>query len=142
MENLIDYKPIKKDILVMIYDDGQNYKNINGFKLWMPSDDRFGKDSLKRNVNETKHTGIRPRFACVLSVAPYAVESGLKPGDKVLLDTMKWSRGVTIDHKNNDIRVWRISADDVLYIDDDGFDEDEMEKINSMMGAKIEQSMV
>jgi hypothetical protein len=91
----------------------------------MPGDDTFGTDELARDV-ENKHPGIRPRWAIVLATNERVEESGIKCGDKVLLDTLKWTRSVVYDMEN-DKKCWGIKVDDILMVDEDGFTEDELE---------------
>ena len=45
---------------------------------------------------------------------------------KVLLDTMKWSRGV---YYQGNRKVWRIPFEDVIGIDEDGLTDEDIEHI-------------
>ncbi len=119
-------KAIRDDILVDIYDDGETTVDFgNNTKFILLDDSKFG---TERDAGvETKHSGIRPRWAKVLSTTDHAEKLGIRVGQKVLLDTMKWSRGVVIGES----KVWRIPAEDVLGIDEDGFTTDELEKLES-----------
>ena len=57
----------------------------------------------------------------------------IKLGDKVLLDTMKWRRGVFAGPSGR--RIWDIAIDDILVVDDDGLDKDAMERVaNYLVG--------
>jgi len=120
----INARPLGKDILVDIYDDGEENIDVGGGKkLILLSDTSFGRsiDSV-----EGKHPGIRPRWARVLATTDYAEDAGLSIGMKVLCDTMKWSRGVAYEE---DKKLWRIPVEDILGIDDDGFTESELKHI-------------
>lgn len=122
-ESLINIKALRKDILVDIYDDGEETVELApGRKFILLDDTQFARE---RDGSET-HAGIRPRWAKVLSTSDYAEETGIHVGMKVLCDTMKWFRGV--DYATGK-KMWRIPADDIIGIDDDGFSEEERAKL-------------
>ncbi len=131
-ESLIPVKAIEnnKDILVDIYDDGAQTVSLGeGRKpLILLPDDTFGRD-FDQASEYSKHPGIRPRWGMVLATTDFAEKLGIKVGDKVLLDTMKWSRGAIYSEDGR--KLWRIKADDVLAVDDDGLTEDELDYIAS-----------
>lgn len=132
-ESLIGIRPIKDWVLVDIYDDGQKLIRVKGGgKIWLPPDDSFEKHSLKR-THEQRHPGIRARWAMVLAVNEEGESRGIKVGQKVLCDELKWTRGFEHDQKSH-AKAWAIKAEDILMVDDDGFDEDEMEMITSKYG--------
>jgi len=125
-ETVINARALAKDILVGIYDDGEKITRLGGKPFWMPYDDSFGPDAMKRDAHNS-HPGIRPRFGVVLSTSPYAEKLGVNVRDKVLLDTMKWSRGFPL---GIGMKCWRIKVDDILLVDNGGFDADETDRIN------------
>ena len=129
-ESLIPAHPLEnnKDILVDIYDDGAQTVSLGPGKksLILLPDDSFGRSI---DVSESKHPGIRPRWGMVLATTDYAEQCGIHVGDKVLLDTMKWSRGAV--YSNDGRKLWRIKADDVLIVDDEGLTEEELDHIAS-----------
>lgn len=126
-ESLIPIYPIRDDVLVVIYDDGSHQIDIGGGKkIQLLVDTEFS--DPRRNTVDQRHPGLRARWAYVVALSEYAKDTiGLKLGDKVLCDQLKWSRGCPVD--NSGRRFWRIPADDILAIDDDGLDEDEAEKM-------------
>lgn len=128
-ESLIPAHPLEnnKDILVDIYDDGAQTVSLGPGKkpLVLLPDDSFARSM--DNVADVKHPGIRPRWGMVLATTDYAESCGIHIGDKVLLDTMKWSRGAIYTDEGR--KLWRIKADDVLMVDDDGLTEEEMDHI-------------
>lgn len=129
-ESLINVRPLGKFILVDIYDDGEETVDLgNGVKFIMLNDTNFGRD---RDLSQETHPGIRPRWAKVVATPDDDQETGLAVGMKVLLDTMKWSRGVYYD---GDKKVWRIPIEDVLGIDEGGFDEEEVTHMESRYGS-------
>ena len=99
----------------------------------MLSDSMFGEDHMKRSM-EQSHPGIRPRWAMVMATSDRADQFGIKVGDKVLCEQMKWSRGVEFDNCGR--RVWRILPDNILGVDDDGYTDEEKEKITKWLDAK------
>ncbi len=122
-ETLINAKPLRKDILVDIYDDGEETIELApGRKFILLNDSQFARE---RDGSES-HAGIRPRWAKVLATTDYAESTGIEVGMKVLCDTMKWFRGINYTHGK---KMWRIPADDILCIDDIGFTEEETAKI-------------
>lgn len=130
-ESLIPVKAIEnnKDVLVDIYDDGAQTVSLGPGKksLVLLPDDTFGRNM--DNIEDTKHPGIRPRWGMVLSTTDFAEQLGIHVGDKVLLDTMKWSRGAIYSEDGR--KLWRIKADNVLAIDEDGLTEEELDYIAS-----------
>lgn len=129
-ESLINIKPLGKYILVDIYDDGEETVDLgNGVKFILLNDTNFGRD---RDLSQERHAGIRPRWAKVVATPDDTLDSGLEAGMKVLLDTMKWSRGVTYEGNK---KVWRIPIDDVLGIDEEGFDEEELAHMEERYGS-------
>ena len=135
-ESLIPLRTLKnrKNILVDIYDDGAQTVSLGEGKkpLILLPDDTFGKDFEKAS-EYSKHPGIRPRWAMVVATTDHAEKMGIKAGDKVLLDTMKWTRGVEYTEGR---KVWSIEAEDVLLVDDDGFTDDELEYIGSRLNVE------
>ena len=124
-ENLVPFRPIGERVIVHIYDDGTSTFDLgNGAKLITGLvDTNF--DSL-HDVTDGRHPGIRPRWAIVTAVNDHTPDY-LQPGTKVLLDTMKWRRGVFAGEGGR--KIWDIPFVDILCIDEDGLDEDEMIKV-------------
>lgn len=117
-------------ITVDIYDDGeQSYEISPGKSFILLNDTQIDKDP-SRNPTDRRHPGIRPRWAIVLATTPYAQKMGIEEGQKVLLDTMKWRRGIYVSQHTNR-RVWFISADDVSLMDPEGLDETEQKKVEN-----------
>jgi len=125
----IGIRPINdKYILVDIYDDGGQGISFNGKLFIIPVDTKFGPDDARTKALTDKHKGIRPRWGKVVGTTDVAEAQGLVLGSKVLLDTLKWARGVEIDPKNRpNEKVWRIPVVDVSLVDDDGFTEADLE---------------
>lgn len=127
--SMIGIKPLHERILVGIYDDGETYLMLGGKKFWLLGDDT---DRLGRSV-EQKHPGIRPRWGVVLAVPDVVQETGdVKVGQKVLLDELKWSRGVTARLHGEDTKVWSIPFEDVMGLYDGEFTEKEIEQIEKL----------
>lgn len=128
----IHMKALRNDILVDIYDDGEETVEIApGRKFILLDDSQFGRP---QDGSQETHAGIRPRWAKVLSTSKYAEDAGIEVGMKVLCDTMKWFRGLQYDAEGR--KVWRIPADDILGIDDEGFTEEEVSKMESRFTAE------
>jgi len=127
-ETLIGIRPIKDWVLVDIYDDGEKLLRFaGGKKFWLPSDTSFDKNSMKRGTDH-KHSGIRSRWAMVVATNEEAESRGIRVGDKVLCDEMKWTRGFEHSREHHN-RAWAIKAEDILLVDESGFDEDEKAKL-------------
>jgi hypothetical protein len=121
--SLINVQALRKDILVDIYDDGEESIELApGRKFILLEDTQVARD---RDGSES-HAGIRPRWAKVLATTDYAEEAGIEVGMKVLCDTMKWFRGINYASGK---KMWRIPADDILFVDDGGFTEEEVSKL-------------
>ena len=124
-ENLVPLRPIGKRVLVYIYDDGMSSIDLgNGSRLITGlQDTNF--DSL-HDVTNGQHPGIRPRWALVTGVNQHTPDY-IQLGDKVLLDTMKWRRGVFAGGGGR--KVWDIPWKDILLVDDAGLNDEETDKV-------------
>jgi len=124
-ESTIGVRPLNdKFILVDIYDDGGQSIAFNGKQFIMTVDSTFGENDVRTKALTDKHKGIRPRWAKVVATTDVGVEHGYVLGAKVLIDTLKWSRGFQIDYKKRPKeRAWRVPLDDILLIDEEGFTE-------------------
>ena len=126
-KSLIGILPIKDWVLIDIYDDGESFYAIETdrgtFKLWMPPDSTFGENSMKRGW-DTTHPGIRGRWAMVIATTDKAEEDGIRVGQKVFCEKLKWTRPFEYDKKSH-LKVWGISREDIILIDLEGFTEDE-----------------
>jgi len=112
---MIGIKPIQDKILVGIYDDGDTTIMLGGKKFFLLDDSSA---TQKRDIH-TKHQGVRPRWAIVLAVPDSEDSYGdIKVGDKVYLDQLKWSRGVTAPVNGDSKTVWSIPAEDILLTGD------------------------
>jgi hypothetical protein len=130
-ETLVGIKPLHSRILVGIYDDGDTVMMLGGKKFFLLDDSSADK---KRDIH-VKHQGVRPRWAIVLAVADQVVNHGnpVKVGQKVLLDELKWSRGVPVEIDGERTRMWSIPVDDVLLVgEDEAFSEMEREQITRL----------
>jgi len=113
---------------VNIYDTGEGTIDLGGGKkLILLNDVSFADNHL--TSSQSSHPGIRPRWAVVVAVNQYAKDLGINLGDKVLCDTMKWSRGFEYDASGN--KTWRVPVEDIMLVDDDGLTEEDKEMIES-----------
>ena len=135
--SVIGLKTIRDRVLVYIYDDGQNSIDIGDGKRLITGlvDTEF--NGIYKDQVDDKHPGIRSRWAMVVGVSEDTPKD-IKPGDKVFLEQMKWRRGIYASRHGQ--KVWDISFHDILVTDDEGFDEQEREKIDEYMkGFGVEQ---
>lgn len=119
-DSSIGVRVIKDHILVDIYDTGERVIKLGGKDFIIMGDDKL--KSHHNVIDGDSHPGIRPRWAIVLSASDYAEETGIRVGDKVLIDNMKWTRAIRYSGEN---QCWRVHVDDVLLVDPDGLDESE-----------------
>ncbi len=124
-ENLVPFRPVGERVIVFIYDDGMNSVDLgNGTRLITGlQDTNF--DSL-HDVTDGRHPGLRARWALVTAVNEHTPDY-VKVGDKVLLDQLKWRRGLVAGEGGR--KIWDIPVEDILLVDDNGLDEMEMEKV-------------
>ncbi len=113
--------PTHDGVIVDIVDRDVTQKKLaNGKVLHLISDDTFGAHDP---TSGTTHSGIRPRWARVLAVGP-KTHGEVVPGDLVLCDYGKWSRGFPLGRDGLEIvRVWRIKVTDISLIAPDPGDE-------------------
>ena len=125
--SLVELRGTHDYVLTFIYDDGADTVSLaDGVEFILLNDTSFA--NLDMHSRSETHAGIRPRWALVLSTSKEAEDFGIKPGDKVLLDTMKWSRGFRFDITHR--RMHRIPADDILMVDEDGLTPEDFEKVS------------
>ena len=72
--------------------------------------------------DDSRSQGIRPRWAEVFAVGPTQTE--ITPGQYVLISHGRWTRGVTIDHLNEEITIRRIDINDILLVSDEYHSDD------------------
>lgn len=122
VSTLIGVRPLRDDVLVDLYDEGDTVFTIAGRRFFTPSD----KDIVGSTHNnlDGKHPGIRPRWGVVLATTDAAEEAGVLVGYKVLLDTLKWTRGIMYSSETRR-KFWRIPLEDILMVDENGLTEDE-----------------
>lgn len=108
--------PTHDGVIVDIVDRAVTQKDLgNGKVLHLLGDDSFG---LHDSTRGTTHSGIRPRWARVLAVGP-DVHGEVEPGDLVLCEYGKWSRGFPLGRDGLEVvRIWRIKVSDILILDD------------------------
>jgi len=136
--SLVGLKPVRDRVLVCIYDDGDNSVDLgNGKRLITGlADTEF--NGIYKDQVDGKHPGIRDRWAMVIGINEYTPE-GIKLKDKVLLEKMKWRRGIMAT--NGGQRVWDIAADDILVVDDDSYNEEEAAKVTKYLdGFEIQMA--
>lgn len=131
-ETLIGIKPLHSRILVGIYDDGDTTMQLGGKTFYLLDDSSATKE---RDIH-TKHQGVRPRYAMVLSTSDQVQKTGeVKPGDKVLLDQLTWSRGMKANLNKKTVgKVWSIKIEDVLGVigDDKTFTESDRQQLTRL----------
>lgn len=113
---MLPVRPTHDSVFVDIIDRDNTLKQLgNGKVLHLLSDDSFG---LHDPTSGEKHSGIRPRWARVLELGPEVYE--VAPGDLVLCDYGKWSRGIPLGRDGLAVvRFWRIQVSDILLIHTD-----------------------
>lgn len=113
-ETMVGIRPLHSRILVGIYDDGDTVMMLGGKKFYLLDDSSADK---KRDIH-TKHQGVRPRWAIVLAISDDVQQNDVlvKVGSKVLLDQLKWSRGVAANIHGDRTKIWSIPVEDVLLV--------------------------
>lgn len=111
-------RPTHDFLFIDIVDRDQTTKDLgNGKVLHLLSDDTFGPNRPHNPVN-SRHPGVRPRWARVLAIGPEVHEGDVQLGDLVLCDTMKWSRSIPLGRIGlTVVNFWRINISDILLID-------------------------
>ena len=90
-------------------------------------DMHFGERNLSSGVillnDDEKTAGIRPRWARVYSVGPD--QKDVKPGQWVLIEHGRWTRGLTVDVKGEEIVIRRADPKCIIFVSDTEPDIDE-----------------
>ena len=125
----IGIKPLNKGVMVDIYDDGaMPLKFAKGGALLMIDDTSL--NSVHNNGGMATHKGIRPRWGIVVAVGDEAEDrTGIKVGDKVLMEANKWTPGFIYDDSRK--KVWWIKHEDIILVDEEGPTKEERKYIAS-----------
>ena len=127
-ETSIGVLPLHYNLLVLIYDTGANVLSFGDKQFYVMEDFKLDKETMKRyDVQNHSHPGIRPRWAKVLAVCEGAEDVGVKIGSKVLLEQLEWSRPIIYNESRQ--KCWKIPLEKVLLVDNEGFNEKELELI-------------
>jgi len=90
-------------------------------------DMHFGERKLSSGIvllnDDEKTDGIRPRWAKVYSVGPEQTE--IVPGQWVLIEHGRWTRGLKIDVNGEEIVIRRADPDCIIFVSDSEPDLDE-----------------
>jgi hypothetical protein len=135
--SLVGLKPLKERVLVCIHDDGDTSIDLGDGKRLITGLVDTDFNGIYKDQVDGKHPGIRARWAMVIGINDDTPDD-IKLGDKVLLEQMKWRRGIYATNQGQ--RIWDISFHDILVTDNDGFDDEERVKIDAYMkGFGVEQ---
>jgi len=125
-KSMIGIKPLGERVLVGIFDDGETTMMLGGKKFYLLGDDT---DRLGRS-HEQKHPGIRPRWGMILATSDTVHRIGdVQVGDKVLMDQLKWTRGVMASINGATRKVWSIPVEDIMGISDGGLTDIDKEQL-------------
>jgi len=103
--------PTKGRILIDIFDTGEKVIKLGGKDFIILGDTKL---ESHHTTMENSHPGIRPRWAKILATSIEAEKDGLKVGDVVLCEQLRWSRKL----KYNDVVFSMIPVEDVIVVDE------------------------
>jgi hypothetical protein len=117
-----------------LFEKSNKYKHtakVNGIQAIkdhvIVRDMHFGERNLSSGVillnDDEKTAGIRPRWARVYSVGPD--QKDVKPGQWVLIEHGRWTRGLTVDVKGEEIVIRRADPKCIIFVSDTEPDIDE-----------------
>lgn len=118
MENNYAYSPtkvktlqfLKKDILVSE----------------MSFNERITSSGIILVGDDTKLSGIRPRWAKIYGVGPDLNDPELKPGKYILISHGRWTRGITVETPEGKVTLRKVDFNDILMVSDDPVIDDTM----------------
>ena len=88
----------------------------------------FGARQLSSGIimlgDDAKTDGIRPRWAMVFAVGPD--QKDIKPGQWVLVEHGRWTRGVVINMQGSEFAIRKIDANAILLVSDEAPDFDDL----------------
>lgn len=88
----------------------------------------FGGRQLSSGIimlgDDAKTDGIRPRWAMVFAVGPE--QKDVRPGQWVLVEHGRWTRGVVVDMMNSEFVIRKIDTSAILLISDEEPNYDDM----------------
>jgi hypothetical protein len=117
-----------------LFEKSNKYKHtakVNGIQAIkdhvIVRDMHFGERNLGSGVillnDDEKTAGIRPRWARVYLVGPN--QKDVKPGQWVLIEHGRWTRGLTVDVKGEEIVIRRADPKCIIFVSDTEPDIDE-----------------
>lgn len=124
----INVFPLGNAVYIDLFDTGEGVIKMGNKKFFLLHDNTFGQDTFHKDTSKThKHPGIRPRWARVIAVNEESEEI-VQIGDRVLVDTLKWSAPCPLPGHTNR-KFYRVAVEDIMGIDTKGFKEDEIDDL-------------
>jgi co-chaperonin GroES (HSP10) len=73
--------------------------------------------------DDAKTSGIRPRWAEVYAIGP--AQQDVKPGQWVMVEHGRWSRGLEVEVDNETFTIRRVDPNAIIFVSDEKPDNDE-----------------
>ena len=83
----------------------------------MEFSERLSAGGIILRNDDTKSSGIRPRWAKVYAVGPKAI--GVKVGQYICISHGRWTRGINIEDKEGPKTVRKVDPKDILLVSDE-----------------------
>jgi hypothetical protein len=110
------------------FDQKIGYKFTNKIKSIKPlynhvlaTDMNFGQRTLSSGIilmgDDGKTDGIRPRWCQVYAVGP--TQTDVTPGQWILVEHGRWSRGIEVELENETFTVRRIDPNSIMMVSDE-----------------------
>ena len=117
------------------FDQKIKFKFTNKIKGLIPlkdhvivTDMNFGSRSLSSGIillgDDGKTDGIRPRWAKVYAVGPE--QKDVKPGNWILIEHGRWTRGVEVEINEETFTVRRVDASSIMMVSEEEPSTDDM----------------
>lgn len=83
----------------------------------MEFSERLSAGGIILRNDDTKSSGIRPRWGKVYAIGPKV--KGLSVGQYICISHGRWTRGIKIEDENGEITIRKVDPNDILLVSDE-----------------------
>jgi co-chaperonin GroES (HSP10) len=92
----------------------------------MHFDERISKGGIILPDDDTKSSGIRPRWAKIYGLGPEQDDPQLEIGKWILISHGRWTRGITVETPLGKQTLRKVDPNDILLVSDEPMEDETM----------------
>jgi hypothetical protein len=74
--------------------------------------------------DDTKSSGIRPRWAKIYGLGPEQNDPQLEIGKYILISHGRWTRGITVETPEGKLTLRKVDSNDILLVSDEPMEDE------------------